>query len=290
MFTGQWRERFTKVPSVSQGGVIGKTWHEGLSLIPAIRVGAEPLCAVTQYSIGAEGPRPGQDQMKWARTCNRPPMFLSTERRLTERNFSTQEAACKQLLFGVYLPFSMQTVEGWGQMLNLSKLLLQVSMSIYIQRKLFFVLFLPKILYGYHQIYSKALIGYVSILWIRDVSFNRYLFTHNCFPLQYLYVFAYIILSKELLSIWRNLNDAFHADFIHLEVKKYVYVLNIKIMAYGFKFLVYLTYSKTPGLENSRNISIHPQPRIPIDSGGCRNRSTLVRVQCGIWRKSLRVS
>lgn len=59
MFTGQWRARFTKVPSVSHGGVIGETWHEGLPLIPAIRVGAEPLCAVTQHSIGAEGAGPG---------------------------------------------------------------------------------------------------------------------------------------------------------------------------------------------------------------------------------------
>lgn len=177
-------------------------------------------------------------------------------------------------------------------MLNLSKLLLQVSMSMYIQRKLFLFCFCQK----YYTVITKFILKhlsemkYVSILWIRDVSFNRYLFAHKCFPLQYLYVCAYIILSKELLSIWRNLNDAFHADCIHLEVKKYVYVLNIKRMACGFKFLVYLTYSKTPGLENSRNISIHPQPRIPIDSGGCRNRSTLVRVQCGIWRKSLRVS
>lgn len=40
-------------------GVIGETWHEGLPLIPAIRVGTEPLCAVTQHSIGAEGAEPG---------------------------------------------------------------------------------------------------------------------------------------------------------------------------------------------------------------------------------------
>lgn len=46
-------------------GVIGETWHEGLPLIPAIRVGAEPLCAVTQHLIGAEGagPGPGPNEM-----------------------------------------------------------------------------------------------------------------------------------------------------------------------------------------------------------------------------------
>lgn len=59
MFSGQWKDRFTKVSSVSHGGVIGESWHGGLSLIPAIRVGAEPLCTVTQALIGAEGAEPG---------------------------------------------------------------------------------------------------------------------------------------------------------------------------------------------------------------------------------------
>lgn len=50
---------FHKGPFCVTWGVIGETWHEGLPLIPAIRVGAEPLCAVTQHSIGAEGAGPG---------------------------------------------------------------------------------------------------------------------------------------------------------------------------------------------------------------------------------------
>lgn len=44
---------------MSHGGVIGESWHEGLSLISAIRVGTEPLCTVTQALIGAEGAEPG---------------------------------------------------------------------------------------------------------------------------------------------------------------------------------------------------------------------------------------
>lgn len=43
-------------------------------------------------------------------------------------------------------------------------------------------------------------------------------FVHDC---------DYIMLSNELLSIWINLNDAFHGDCIQLEVKKYVFMLQI---------------------------------------------------------------
>lgn len=65
MFTGQRRDRFTKVPSVSHGGLLERLGTKDLPLIPAIRVGAEPLCAVTQHSIGAEGagPGPGPNEM-----------------------------------------------------------------------------------------------------------------------------------------------------------------------------------------------------------------------------------
>lgn len=37
-----------RLPSVSHG----ETWQEGLPLIPAGRVGAEPICSVTQHPIG----------------------------------------------------------------------------------------------------------------------------------------------------------------------------------------------------------------------------------------------
>ncbi len=113
---------------------------------------------------------------------------------------------------------------------------------------------------------------------------------HMRFLLQYLYMTVILSCFQINLSIWINLNDAFHADCIHLDVNKYVFMFQI----YKESLQLYV-FGLSSIIKDSRTLQFLKIwaflfPRIPNYSGGCRNRPTLDRVKCGIARKLLRVS